>query len=78
MLFKVAANSAGVRNRHDLDSPKRALDKLCAQALAALGAARGQYTAAAYCLHAGAESMGALAFDLAGLISAFHLRVCSR
>jgi len=43
-----------------------------AQSATALGTARGQYTTAAHCLHAGAESVGALALDHAGLVCAFH------
>ena len=43
-----------------------------AQSATTLGTARGQYTTAAHCLHAGAESVGALALDHAGLICAFH------
>jgi len=43
-----------------------------AQAASALGTARGQYTTAAHSLHAGAESVSALALDHAGLVCAFH------
>jgi len=43
-----------------------------AQSATTLGTARGQYTTAAHCLHAGAESVGALALDHAGLVCAFH------
>jgi len=51
--------------------------KLHAQSGATLGAARGQHSAAAFCFHAGAESVGAFAFDYAGLKSAFHLALFS-
>ena len=40
--------------------------------LATLGAARIQYSAARTRRHAGAEAVGALALDLAWLVSAFH------
>ncbi len=43
-----------------------------AQSATALGTARGQYTTAAHRLHAGAESVSALALDHAGLVCAFH------
>ena len=43
-----------------------------AQSATTLGTARGQYTTAAHSLHAGAESVGTLALDHAGLICAFH------
>jgi hypothetical protein len=46
--------------------------RLNAQSGATLGAARGQYSAAAFRFHAGAESVGAFAFDYTGLKSAFH------
>lgn len=44
------------------------------QARAALGATAGQDLAAAYCCHAGAKAMGALATERVRLVGAFHRR----
>src|SRR3990172_2704806 len=72
--FITAANSFGRNNRRDLGSPPGGTHRWSdAQPGAALRAARAQNGTSAGRFHARAEPVGALAFQYAWMIGAFHI-----